>query len=166
MQKEGVEREKKILKEFQSQYNKKDQELKTSRDQVSQLLRICEQLTQSNKKFFPLDSKSSDSNSTNKILIKEQLEISSQSLTDKLDDKDTDGEIYYIKDGNYGKIRLKELNCESFKSEEKSGNLGPSPTLSNISEGITGIFVDEVKRKFIKSNETLFDFSQDFISQQ
>ncbi|CAI2384990.1 unnamed protein product [Moneuplotes crassus] len=165
-QKNSIIKQEKMKEEFQAQLSKKDQELKVSRDQISQLLRIIEQMTNS-QKLRSGQSKISESNETQCIKVKENFEVSSSDLTNKQVDINSDG-TYYIKEGNYGNIKLKELDCGSYDSDKMSIP-GPSPTLSNISEGIAGIYslnVNEVQRNIVKTSENLFGHPRNSMSKK
>ena len=152
----SIKKEKEIREEYQSQLEIKDQELKVSRDQISQLLRIIEQITINQKSSPVFNSKQSDSDDTNWIVVREQLEISDES-TEKPLGQGSSIANYYSKEGNYGIIKLKELEWLSSDTDAKLQIPAPSPTLSNISEGMTGIYVDEVQRNVVKNNEIHFE---------
>lgn len=130
------------LAECEEKLKWKDFELKTSRDQVSQLLRIIEQITKSTHKSS-FGSKTSESEDTQWIVIREQLEIENNS------DSDAGLNKYKTIDRASNPPKLKEIEWISYESADGSLCL-ISPTWSNISEGNTGIYVEEVKRNVLQ----------------
>jgi hypothetical protein len=116
----------------------KDDELRTSRDQVSQLLRIIEQITKVHNKSS-VASKTSESEDNHCIVIQEQLEISN--------DSDVDIDLNHYKTVNkvFDPSKLREIKWVNYETAEGSLYL-VSPTWSNISEGNTDIYVHEVMR--------------------
>jgi hypothetical protein len=124
--------------EYKEKLKLKDGELRTSRDQVSQLLRIIEQITKVHNKSS-IASKTSESEDNHWIVIQEQLEISN--------DSDVDIELNQYKTVNkvFDPSKLKEIECINYETAEGSLYL-VSPTWSNISEGNTDIYVHEVMR--------------------
>lgn len=81
----AVEREQALKKEHELIIQAKDKELSESKDQINQLLRIIEQITKTKPKHKydstsnskSCDSQGKNSADDNKIVIQEQLEISS-----------------------------------------------------------------------------------------
>lgn len=58
---------------------------------------------------------------------------------------------YASQGGHSNRLALKDLDYLDYESESKASHLNMvSPTLSNVSEGITGIFVNEMHRNVVK----------------